>query len=144
DPSEAIRLGDRVALRRGLDTLERGFDREGELGALDQFETQAMGLLTSPRTRQAFDLGREDPRVRDRYGRNRWGQQLLLARRLVGATDKRGEDVTERVCSPGDFLATLYHHLGIDGSKVFIHDFNGRPTPIVDVGRPIAELTRRT
>ena len=260
DPAEAIRLGERVALRKSLDNLERSFDREGELGALDQFEAQAMTLLTNPQTREAFDLSKEDPRTRDRYGRNRWGQQLLLARRLVeagaevitssltgplcgrvgnwddhsvnhhifdalrfrvgaydqavtaliediyargldrrvlvvvtgefgrtpkieydrstgagdasgpagtlqpgrdhwprafsnlwagggirtgrviGATDKRGEDVTERVCTPGDFLATIYHHLGIDGSKVQINDLNGRPTPIVDHGRPIPEL----
>ena len=46
----------------------------------------------------------------------------------------------ERPCGPGDFLATIYHHLGIDGTKVFIKDFNGRPTPIVDHGRPIPEL----
>ncbi len=72
-----------MALRRSLDTLERGFDKEGELGALDQFEAQAMTLLTNPETRNAFDLTKEDKRTRDRYGRNRWGQQLLLARRLV-------------------------------------------------------------
>ncbi len=263
DAAEARRLSDRVALRKSLDTLERAFDQEGELGALDQFEAQAMTLLTNPRTRDAFDLSKEDPRTRDRFGRNRWGQQLLLARRLVesgveiitsslsgplcgrvnnwddhavnhhqfealrfrmpnydravtaliediyargldkrvlvvvtgefgrtpkisfdrstgagdasapagtvqpgrdhwprafsniwagggiqtggviGATDKRGEDVIERACGPGDFLATIYHHLGIDSSKITINDFNGRPTPIVDNGRPIPELMGR-
>ncbi|MBN8419843.1 MAG: DUF1501 domain-containing protein [Verrucomicrobia bacterium] len=261
DEAETRRLSDRVALRRSLDKMERAFDREGELGALDQFESQAMSLLTSAQTRDAFDLSQEDVRTRDRYGRNRWGQQLLLARRLVeagveiitsslhgplcgrtqvwddhavdhhifealrfrmgnydqavsaliediyargldkrvmvvvtgefgrtpkitfdrstgagdasgpagtlqpgrdhwprafsniwagggiqtgaviGATDKRGEDVIERPCSAGDFLATIYHHLGIDASKVTINDFNGRPTPIVDHGRPIPGLT---
>ena len=83
DPREESRLSDRIALRRNLDNLERKFDRDGELGALDQFETQAMTLLTNPETRDAFDLSEEDPQTRDRYGRNRWGQQLLLARRLV-------------------------------------------------------------
>jgi Protein of unknown function (DUF1501) len=259
DPAEAVRLSDRVALRRSLDTLERGFDKEGELGALDQFEAQAMTLLTNPETRNAFDLSKEDARTRDRYGRNRWGQQLLLARRLVeagveiitsmlsgplcgrvanwddhavnhhifdalrfrakaydqavsaliediearglskrvlvvvtgefgrtpkisfdrstgagdasgatgtlqpgrdhwprafsniwagggiqtggiiGATDKRGEDVIERACGPGDFLATIYHHLDID-PKITINDFNGRPTAIVNEGKAIPEL----
>src|SRR5213079_3674195 len=38
-----------------------------------------------PEARRAFDLEREDPRVRDRYGRNAWGQRCLLARRLVEA-----------------------------------------------------------
>jgi uncharacterized protein (DUF1501 family) len=216
--------------------------------------------MTSPQTRKAFDLSLEDEQTRNRYGRNRWGQQLLLARRLVesgvevittslsgqqcgrvgnwddhavnhhvfdalrfradaydqavaaliediyergldqrvlvvvtgefgrtpkinydrstgagdasaptgtlqpgrdhwprafsnlwagggirtgtviGASDKRGEDVVERACGPGDFLATIYRHLGIDSSKVTIDDLNGRPTPIVNDGKPIAEL----
>lgn len=260
DDAETRRLSDRVALRKSLDRMERAFDREGELGALDQFESQAVTLLTNPQTRDAFDLSKEDAATRDRYGRNRWGQQLLLARRLVeagveivtsslsgplcgrvnnwddhavnhhqfealrfrmpnydravaaliediyargldkrvlvvvtgefgrtpkisfdrstgagdasapagtlqpgrdhwprafsniwagggiqtggviGATDKRGEDVIERPCGPGDFLATIYHHLGIDSGKITINDLNGRPTPIVDHGRPIPEL----
>ncbi|MEN3939781.1 DUF1501 domain-containing protein [Prosthecobacter sp. SYSU 5D2] len=258
--AEVRRLSDRIALRRSLDRMERVFDKEGELGALDEFEAQAATLLTNPQTRDAFDLSKEEPATRDRYGRHRWGQQLLLARRLVeagveivtsnlngplcgrvnnwddhavnqhqfealrfrmptydqcvsaliediyargldkkvlvvvtgefgrtpkisfdrstgagnasgptgtlqpgrdhwprafsniwagggiqtgaviGATDKRGEDVIERPCSASDFLATIYHHLGIDYQKVTIEDLNGRPTHIVENGRAIAEL----
>jgi len=261
DTGEVRRLGRRSSLRETLDTLERSFDRQGELSALDEFETQALTLLTSSQTKEAFDLSKEDDRVRDRYGRNAWGQQLLLARRLVeagvdvlttslsgplcgrvnnwddhavnhhvfdamrfragvydqavsaliedlfergldqrvlvvvtgefgrtpkinyaastgegnasapagtqqpgrdhwprafsnlwfgggipqgqvvGASDKRGEDSTERISGPGDFLATIYHHLGIDAAATLIKDFNGRPTPIVDHGKPIPELT---
>ena len=258
---EARRLSDRTALRQNLDTLERSFDKEGELGALDQFESQAVTLLTNPKTRDAFDLAKEDARTRDRYGRNRWGQQLLLARRLVesgveiihsnldgaicgtagnnwddhavnahvfdglryrcwaydqavtaliediharglakrvmvvvtgefgrtpkisfdrstgahpasgaagtlqpgrdhwpgafsnlwagggipgggiiGASDKRAEYPAERPVSPGDFLATLYNHLGIDWEHTTINDLTGRPNSIVNNGRPITEL----
>jgi hypothetical protein len=260
DVGEVQRLGRRASLRQKLDLIERNFDQQLELEALDRFEAQAMTLLTNPQTKEAFDLSKEDDRTRDRYGRNTWGQQLLLARRLVeagvdvltsslhgplcgrvgnwddhavnhhvfdalrfraeaydqavtaliediyergldkrvlvvvtgefgrtplveyqpstgagnasapagtkqpgrdhwprafsnlwagggietgrciGATDKRGEDVVERRCGPGDFLATIYHHLGIDSSRVLIHDFNGRPTPIVNDGKPIPEL----
>ena len=260
NPGEVRRLGQRSKLRQNLDTLERAFDQQRELAALDEFETQAMTLLTNPKTKEAFDLTREDDRIRDRYGRNTWGQQLLMARRLVeagvdvvttslsgplcgrvqnwddhavnhnvfeamkfraeawdqavtaliedvfergldkrvlvvvtgefgrtpkieyspstgagdasapagtkqpgrdhwprafsniwagggiqpgrviGATDPRGEDVVERMCGPGDFLATIYHHLGIDSSTTLIKDFSGRPTPIVDHGKPIPEL----
>ena len=259
DAAELQRLDRRARLRRNLDNLERSFDRVGELAALDEFETRAMTLLTNPRAKEAFDLSREDDRLRDRYGRNSWGQQLLLARRLVeagvdvlttslsgplcgrvnnwddhavnhhvfdamrfraaafdqavsalvedvyargldrrvlvvvtgefgrtpkisyavstgggnasapagttqpgrdhwpraysnlwagggmrtgrviGATDKRGEDVVERRCGPHDFLATIYHHLGIDTHTKLL-DFNGRPTPIIENGRPIEEL----
>jgi hypothetical protein len=85
DPRQAARLGERVALRRSLDRLERAVDTAGEMEAMDKFQAQAMTLLTSPQTRDAFDLGHEDSRTRDRYGRHRWGQQLLLARRLVEA-----------------------------------------------------------
>jgi hypothetical protein len=60
---------------------------------------------------------------------------------VIGATDKRGEDAIEHICSAGDFLATIYHHLGIDAAHTMIKDFNGRPTPIVDHGRPIQGLT---
>lgn len=260
DQAEVRRLGRRASLRQNLDVLDRAFDQAGDLQALDEFETQAMTLLTNSETKRAFDLSLEDDKTRDRYGRNTWGQQLLLARRLVeagvdvitsslhgplcgrvnnwddhavnhhvfdalrfrsqaydqavsaliediyergldervlvvvtgefgrtpkisyqpstgagnasapagtkqpgrdhwprafsniwagggietgrfiGATDKRGEDSIERICGPGDFLATIYHHLGIDCHKVFIEDFNGRPTPIVDQGNPIPEL----
>src|SRR5207248_11316497 len=78
DADEVRRIGRRANLRQQLDTLERSFDHARELAALDEFESQALTLLTNPQTRIAFDLSREDPRTRDRYGRNAWGQQLLL------------------------------------------------------------------
>ena len=262
DPAKVARLNERVALRRSLDHLERSVDARGEMQAMDQFEAQAMTLLTNPQTRHAFDLNSEDKRTRERYGMHRWGQQLLLARRLVesgveiitscldgpqcgrvanwddhavnhhvfdalrfragafdqavsaliedvyargldkrvlvvvsgefgrtpkisqvassgggvasapagvvqpgrdhwpraftnlwaggglatggviGASDKRGEDVAENACTPQDFLATIYHHLGIDFANESIVDFGGRPTPIVPNGRPIPGLIR--
>jgi uncharacterized protein (DUF1501 family) len=42
-------------------------------------------MLVNPRVATAFDLSREDPRLRDRYGRHLWGQSCLLARRLAEA-----------------------------------------------------------
>ncbi len=51
--------------------------------AADSFYKKAYGLITSPRAKTAFDLGKEDPRVRDRYGRHSLGQGCLLARRLI-------------------------------------------------------------
>ncbi|MEZ6059509.1 MAG: DUF1501 domain-containing protein [Planctomycetaceae bacterium] len=85
DQNEVRHLSRRSSLRQNLDTLERAFDQARELQALDEFESQAMTLLTNPKTKEAFDLTKEDDRTRDRYGRNTWGQQLLLARRLVEA-----------------------------------------------------------
>ena len=257
---ELARLQRRAHLRQRLDDLQRTVDRQLEMEALDQFEAQAMMLLTDPRAKDAFDLSREDDKTRDRYGRNAWGQQLLMARRLVeagvdivttqlsgplcgrvgnwddhavnhhvfdalrfradaydqavaaliedvfdrgldkrvlvvvtgefghtpkisyaastgagnasgpagtqqpgrdhwpaafsniwfgggirpgqvvGATDSRAEAVIDRRCTAHDFLATIYHHLGIDSSRVTIQDFAGRPTHLVENGRPIPEL----
>lgn len=264
DPEAGARLKDRSDLKHRLDQLSRSVDQSGEMGALDDFEAQALRLLTSDHARRAFDLRLEPDSVRERYGRHQWGQQCLMARRLVeagveivtttfdgplcgrvgnwddhavnhhvfdalqfrlpyfdqavtalvediyargldkrvlvvvtgefgrtpriervassgggvasgaagtvqpgrdhwprafsqlwagggietggiiGATDKRGEDVVERACSPGDFMATIYNHLGIDAGQISIPDFSGRPNLILPRGSPIAELSRRT
>ncbi|MGE0374520.1 MAG: DUF1501 domain-containing protein [Planctomycetaceae bacterium] len=85
DASQAVRLGSRSRLKDNLDRLRRDIDQSGLMTALDGFEAQALGLLTSPEGAAAFDLSREPDAVRDRYGRNQWGQQCLMARRLVEA-----------------------------------------------------------
>jgi len=85
DAAEVARLRRRVGLRARFDTFERAVGGMLEMGALDAFEAGALELLTSRDARHAFDLSREDERTRDRYGRNAWGQQLLMARRLVEA-----------------------------------------------------------
>lgn len=259
-PGAAATLADRVGLHKSFDTLRRDLDGSGTMDSMDRFEGQALNLLTSTTAAEAFDLNREPQRVRDRYGRNAWGQQLLMARRLVeagveivtttldgplcgrvanwddhavnqhcfdaykfrmptfdrcvsaliediyergldrrvlvvvtgefgrtpkishvassgggvasgaagvvqpgrdhwpnsnsmlwagggiatgrivGATDRRAEEVTERRVGPHDFLATIYAHLGIDYEKVALPDFTGRPIPIVQNGKAIPEL----
>ncbi|MCI0458098.1 MAG: DUF1501 domain-containing protein [Gemmataceae bacterium] len=80
---------ERIAGRRGL--LRAVNERLGRLATdrhiegLDGYQQRAFALLTSDSTRQAFELQRESARVRDRYGRHKYGQALLLARRLVEA-----------------------------------------------------------
>jgi hypothetical protein len=253
DRQQAERLGGRIGLRKSFDRLRRDLDGSGNMEALDTFETQAWNLLTAPDSRRAFDLSEEDDQTRERYGRNTWGQQCLLARRLVeagvdlvtttlngplcgrvgnwddhavnhhvfdamqarapyfdqavaaliqdiherglarrvllivggdfgrtprisyapdsasgtiqpgrdhwpaamtflfsgggiaggqviGATDRRGEQAVERRLGVGDFLATVYRHLGIDFGHEAIADFSGRPVPILQGGQPIEEL----
>ena len=260
DAGQADRLEARIQLRRSFDGFRREIDQSGVMRAMDDFEAQALSLLTSPEAARAFDLQVENPRVRDRYGLNQWGQQCLMARRLVeagveivtttfdgrlcgrvanwddhavnhhvfnaigyrapffdqavsaliedihdrgldkrvlvvvtgefgrtprisyvassgggvasapagtvqpgrdhwpransmiwagggiqsgqviGATDRRGEDVVDRRVGPQDFLATIYRHLGIDYERIMIPDHSGRPTPIVSNGQAIPEL----
>jgi len=76
---------DRLDDRRDL--LQR-LDREiatANPAGFGPLRTQAFDLLSSPKARAAFDLGRELPAVRDRYGRHHFGQSCLLARRLIEA-----------------------------------------------------------
>ena len=79
------RLEHRSHLLKDFDQLRRDLDRNGAIEAMDQFDRRAMDLLLSDKARNAFDLSREDPRLRDRYGRHAWGQRAILARRLVEA-----------------------------------------------------------
>jgi uncharacterized protein (DUF1501 family) len=53
--------------------------------AVDRFTAKSYDLIRSPQAQAAFDLGREEAKTRDRYGRSQFGQRLLLARRLVEA-----------------------------------------------------------
>jgi hypothetical protein len=256
DGQQASGLDGRRQLRRRLDRLSRKLDETARHHAFDAFQAQAWNMLTRPEARRAFDLSREDPRVRDRYGRNAWGQRCLLARRLVeagvdlvtatlngplcgrtqswddhavnhhifdamkkrclyfdqavssliedlhqrgldrrvlllvagdfgrtprisyaadsasgvvqpgrdhwpsamsflfsgggiaggqviGATDRRGEHAIDRRVGVGDFLATVYRHLGIDAHRLAVKDRTGRPVPVLLEGEPIPELVAR-
>jgi uncharacterized protein (DUF1501 family) len=55
------------------------------VGAMNTFYERAYDLLDTPAAKEAFDLEKEDAKMRDRYGRNEAGQRLLMARRLVEA-----------------------------------------------------------
>ena len=85
DESMATRLEDRVQWRGGLDLLRREVDASGVIDSMDQFNADALDLLTSTQTREAFDLSQESDELKDRYGRHAGGQRALLARRLVEA-----------------------------------------------------------
>jgi hypothetical protein len=258
---QVLRLGEQVGLRERLDGLARHAERGSRQRTFDSFQEQAWNILTGPKARQAFDLRLEPDRVRERYGRNSWGQRCLLARRLVeagvdlvtatlngplcgrvgnwddhavnhhvfeamkyrapffdqavatliedlhnrgldrqvllvvggdfgrtprisydkssgggvasgaagvvqpgrdhwphamsflfsgggmatgqviGSTDRRGEHPSERRVGVGDFLATVYRHLGIDAERATIQDPAGRPVPLLQQsGVPIREL----
>lgn len=261
EPSQK-NLRRRIDLRRQLDQIKARADYIDRMDALDTFEQQAFNMLTGSEATKAFDIKQEDASTRERYGRNRWGQQLLLARRLVesgvdlvtaqfsgslcggvgnwddhavnancfeaikyrlqfmdravaaliedlydrgldervmvvvtgefgrtpkinhqastgkrigsapagttqpgrdhwpratsilfagggirtgeviGSTDSRGEDATERIVGRGDFVATLYRHLGVDFAGTEFPDYAGRPVPVMlSDGQPIPELT---
>ncbi|MFI5459953.1 MAG: DUF1501 domain-containing protein [Isosphaerales bacterium] len=252
--SEVDRLGSRMNLAARFDRLRGALDHRMQSDTFDAFQQQAYTLLTGPEAQRAFDIDREDPRIRDRYGRNTWGQRCLLARRLVeagvdlvttsldgplcgrvgnwddhavnhhvfnalkercryfdqavssliedihargldrrvlvvvtgefgrtprisyakdsatgvkqpgrdhwpravsllfsgggiqggqviGSTDHHGADVSRRRVGVRDFMATIYHHLGIDAASITLLDKTGRPVPALPDGVSIPELT---
>lgn len=77
------RLQDRRALLRQFDTMRNHGD--ATMDQLDPYRAAAFQILTSDRVANAFDIGQESSDLRDRYGRHRWGQSCLLARRLAEA-----------------------------------------------------------
>jgi hypothetical protein len=97
------RLDDRASLLKTLDGALRrreqaveaasrsgngtgpGSSEEAKLASRDVYTEKAFKLLHSPAVRRAFQVGEEDPRLRDSYGRTKLGQSLVLARRLVEA-----------------------------------------------------------
>jgi hypothetical protein len=81
----ADRLGERLSLLERVNRTLDQAERSSQAARYDTRSRQALDLLRAGRARQAFDLEREPAGVRDRYGRNRWGQSVLLARRLVEA-----------------------------------------------------------
>jgi hypothetical protein len=223
-------LSERRNLLKTFDTLDRQVDRSGLFNGLDSFKGQAFDLILS-RAREVFDVQREDPRTRDRYGPG-LGEQLLMARRLCeagvgfvtihyGGWDMHGQiqqsmkslapqmdhavaalvqDMADRglekdillvisgefgrtpringgagrdhwaplstlalaggglkmgqvigessgkaelpkssPISPQDLMATIFHVLGLP-ADLHYQDTTGRPTPMLDGGKPIAEL----
>ena len=79
----------RFATRRSaLDAVNEYFrarESSDQINAMDSFYESAYNLISSPQARQAFDLSKEDGKLRDEYGRNTAGARMLLARRLVEA-----------------------------------------------------------
>ncbi|HUR45243.1 MAG TPA: DUF1501 domain-containing protein, partial [Candidatus Saccharimonadales bacterium] len=79
------RAASRRDLRASLDRMQRYRDKLAEDPAVgfDEYYHQGIDLVQSPQAQKAFDIQKEDEKVREKYGRNDFGQRLLLARRLV-------------------------------------------------------------
>jgi hypothetical protein len=82
----AQRLSRRRRMLGAIDTLERHSELQpAAYHALDEHYKTALNMITAPETKRAFEIQAEDPKLRDRYGRTRFGQSCLLARRLIEA-----------------------------------------------------------
>jgi hypothetical protein len=103
------RAGDRRALLAGLASYARLNGSIAAVRGMDAYRQRAFSLLTSSETQRAFDIAREDPKLRDRYGRTSYGQSVLLARRLAEA---------------GVRFVTVYYSPGIGGWDTHKDNFN--------------------
>ena len=81
----ARRLEQRRSLLGSLNEHAQRMARSTQVAAIARLHTRAYGLLKSSHSQQALDLERESVATRDRYGRHKFGQTLLLSRRLVEA-----------------------------------------------------------
>ena len=91
------RLGDRRTLLSSFDRFRRHVETSEQYEAVDAYTRRAFDVLTASRLAEALDIEKEDPALRDRYGRGspkpafgedagpHWMDQFLMARRLVEA-----------------------------------------------------------
>jgi hypothetical protein len=85
-PTESLTsrtLERRQTLLQAVDGLARQIHGNDQMATYGEFQRRAAALVLSPEARTAFAVGLESPALRDRYGRNTFGQSCLLARRLV-------------------------------------------------------------
>jgi hypothetical protein len=83
-PTERLaKLRERLSLLQGLERDLPGLPASASAAA--EHRQTALRLMSSDATRRAFDLSKESPRLRERYGLHAWGQRALMARRLVEA-----------------------------------------------------------
>src|SRR5687767_11851665 len=95
----ALRLERRARLRDTLNAAMPEIDKAVENYNLDEYYQRALNLIISGKARAAFDLEQETDSLRDRYGRNTFGQSCLLARRLVEAGTRVVEVVWPKVAN---------------------------------------------
>ena len=81
----ATRFDTRRSLLQQLDADLDRLEASGATQRMNEYKQQAFSLLSSSKTRTAFDITREPAEIREAYGHNLWGSSILIARRLVEA-----------------------------------------------------------
>jgi hypothetical protein len=95
----AMRLQRRASLRNAINDAMPDIEKATEQYNLDSYYQRALDLIISGKARSAFDLGQESDAMRDRYGRNTFGQSCLLARRLVEAGTRVVEVIWPKIAN---------------------------------------------
>lgn len=127
DAAEGVTVDRLSARRQLLQQFEPTVANHGSPDSLSRFRERAFDLLTGSAARQAFDVDREPNTVRDRYGRNPLGQNLLLARRLIEAGVRLVNVVAWCGLAPGDKFNSIetWDMHGNGGIDIFGNGWNG-------------------
>lgn len=130
------------------DIVKRGYHLAGMDKAFAALirDLKQRGMLDRTLVVFMTEFGRT-PKINARGGRDHWGAAGSMfftgggARggQVIGATNRTGGEVTTRPCSPADIAATIYASLGIPVNTL-VNDFQGRPRPLLEDGRPIPEV----
>ncbi|MEY2410976.1 MAG: hypothetical protein QOF48_3646 [Verrucomicrobiota bacterium] len=107
----AMRLERRARLREAISDAMPEIDKAVGSYNLNEYYDRALSLIVSGRARTAFDLALEPEAMRDRYGRNTFGQSCLLARRLVEAGTRVVEVIWPKVANSDNH--SWDHHVGL-------------------------------
>ena len=112
-----VRLNDRRSLMRHLDKVPRTLDALDRFTTLDKFDADAYEFVSGKQARIAFDISRENEKLRDAYGRNSWGQLPWPPPRRSGSNVRHG--------ASGRLGPSLEFEVG-DGAR----PADGRLTPV--------------
>ena len=131
----AGRMQRRARLRDVINEGMPEVDRAVKDYKLDEYYDQALSLIASGRARDAFAIEQEAREMRDRYGRNTFGQSLLLARRLVEAGTRVVEVVWPKVANSNnhswDVHNGLTKRIGTQSGPMFDRGISGLIAPIL-------------
>jgi hypothetical protein len=133
----SVRLERRAKLRELINEQMPAVEKAVEKENLDEYYQRAINLVTSGRARDAFDLAQEPDSLRDKYGRNTFGQSCLLARRLVEAGTRVVEVVWPKVANSDNHSWDV--HTGLSARM------RNQSAPMLDAGLStlIADLDER-
>jgi hypothetical protein len=131
------RLERRARLREAIEDSMPEIDKAVAQYHLDEYYDKALNLITNGKAREAFEIDREDSKMRESYGMNTFGQSLLLARRLVEAGTRVVEVIWPKVANSDNHSWDM--HTGLpdrmkkqagpmfdQGFSAFIQDMDSR------------------
>lgn len=133
----ASRLERRARLRTVIDQGMPDIEKAVSQYNLNEYYGRAIDLVTSGRARNAFMLDQEPAELRDRYGRNTFGQSCLLARRLIEAGTRVVEVVWPKVANSDNHSWDVH--------KGLLNRMKNQSSPLLDAGLPtlIEDLDQR-